>query len=125
MSAYISRLSSCTTLARMMSSPITKLVEEIAKAFTEAARAHVTEPFWVTHYGAVEIHPKHLAYWICVKSDAERDRLVQSTELKSRHRSILEEFDYPADCRRQVAIGFESQETVDRESGGNWWHHWK
>jgi hypothetical protein len=74
----------------MMSSPITKLVEEIAKAFTEAARAHVTEPFWVTHYGAVEIYPKHLVYWICVKSDAERDRLVQSTELKSRHRSILE-----------------------------------
>ncbi len=108
-----------------MSSPITKLAEQIEKAFTVTARSFVTEDFWVTHYGAVDIHPRHLVYWICVKTDAERDRLEKNTELKSRLRGILDEFDYPLEGRKYVAIGFESQETVDRESGGHWWHHWK
>lgn len=108
-----------------MSSPISILVEQIEKAFSEAARPYVAEEFWVTHYGAVEIHPRHLVYWICVKSDAERDRLDKNLELKTRLRALLEEFNYPVEGRKHVAIGFESQETVDRESGGHWWHHWK
>ena len=33
--------------------------------------------------------------------------------------------DYPADAQNNVHIGFESQETVDRESDGNWYLHFK
>lgn len=32
---------------------------------------------------------------------------------------------YPAESQRFIHIGFESQETVNRESKGNWYHHFK
>lgn len=83
------------------------------------------EKVWVTHYGANDIHPRHLVYWICVDSDAEKHRLEANSELTSRLQSLLVKFDYPAEGREGVHIGFESAETVNRESNGNWWHHWK
>jgi hypothetical protein len=72
-----------------------------------------------------DIHPRHLVYWICVKSDAERDRMAWNPELMTGPRDVLVTSDYPPEGRDHVYIGFESQETVDRESAGNWWHHWK
>ncbi len=83
------------------------------------------EKHWVTHYGANDIHPKHLVYWICVQSDAEKKRLQDDSDLYRKLRSLLADYDYPLVGRNGVHIGFESQETVDREAGGNWWHHWK
>lgn len=64
-------------------------------------------------------------HWICVKSDDQKNRLEKNRELNGLLRGILEEWDYPAEARSHVGIGFESQETVDRESHGHWWHHWK
>ena len=86
---------------------------------------YIHEEYWVTHYGANDIHPKNLVFWICVKSDVERDRLMSDKGIMKRLRSVLDEVDYPEEGRNQVIIGFESQETVDRESHGHWWHHWK
>jgi hypothetical protein len=83
------------------------------------------EKHWVTHYGANSIHPKHLVYWICVESDFEKKRLEDDSELNRRLRAVLAEQKYPIEGSGEVHIGFESQETVDRESGGNWYHHWK
>jgi hypothetical protein len=40
-------------------------------------------------------------------------------------RDVLVQHGYPAAARDHVHIGLESQETVDRDAGGNWWHHWK
>ena len=102
--------------------PVTNAAEELIRAIASAA---VTEEHWVTHYGANDIHPRHLVFWICVESDAERDRLRSDAALMERIRNTLDVVDYPEEGKAGVHFGFESQETVDRESGGNWWHHWK
>lgn len=88
-------------------------------------KAESSEKSWVTHYGANDIHPRHLVYWLCVNSDAEKSRLESDTELMSRLRDLLVEFDYPAEGREGVHIGFESTETVNRESKGDWRIHWQ
>ena len=104
---------------------LTERVDAIEKAIGQRIQTEAREAHWVTHYGAFDIHPRHLVYWICVKSDAERDRLAGNPELMTGLRDVLVTCDYPPEGRDHVHIGFESQETVDRESGGHWWHHWK
>ena len=102
-----------------------RTVARIQRAIERLAKTSAREPAWVTHYGAFDIHPRHLVYWICVKTDAERNRLRADEGLAARLRQTLVDYDYPWEGRDEVHIGFESQETVDRDSGGNWFHHWK
>lgn len=83
------------------------------------------EKFNVSWYGAYDIDPKHLVYWICMESDAVKHELEKNIELNKTLRDLLEKHQYPAEAQKDVYIGFESQETVDRESGGNWYHHFK
>jgi uncharacterized damage-inducible protein DinB len=84
-----------------------------------------SERFFVDWYGAYDINPKHLVYWICVQSDKMKNRLSGNIELMTALRALLEKHDYPAESQKFVHIGFESQETVDRESKGNWYYHFK
>lgn len=104
---------------------IKKITEKAQSLISQIIKDEVQEKHWVTHYGANDIHPKHLVYWICVQSDKERDRLTSDKQLTKRLRDTLNVVNYPEEGREFVFIGFESQETVDRESNGNWWHHWK
>lgn len=101
---------------------VTRLIEE---AIRSEMRTHTTEEFWVTHYGANDIHPKHLVYWVVVRSEREKLRLNKDILLVNRLRGLLEEFAYPIEGRSGMHIGFESHETVDREAGGNFYHYWK
>ena len=83
------------------------------------------EKFWINHYGEYEIDPKLLTIWICVKTDKAKLNLSSNKELKIRITSLLIKHDYPEQARSSVYVGFESQETVDRESGGDWYLHFK
>ena len=105
--------------------PIKRVTALVERAITEEVGRHAKEKFWVTHYGANDIHPRHLVYWIVVGSDHEKRRLEADSALMAVLRSLLVRHDYPIEGRNEVHIGFESQETVDRESGGNFYHHWK
>lgn len=40
-------------------------------------------------------------------------------------RQLLVKHDYPEEARQFVKIDFESQETVQRQSNGNWFEHFK
>ncbi len=104
-------------------------IEAVTKRIEDAIKAevlkHTNEEFFVTHYGANDIHPKHLVYWIVVRSDEEKLRLDRDKVLHSKLRGLLDTHDYPVEGRAGVHIGFESKETVDREAGGNYYNFWK
>lgn len=104
--------------------PIEKVTASAESKIRKIAAEVVREEHRVAHYGANDIHPGHLAFWICVKSDAGCDRLNPDSRIMERLRNILIEVDYPEEGRSHVYIGFEYRETVDRDSGGNWWRHW-
>lgn len=100
---------------------ILDIKDDIEKIIPE----YCDERFWINWYGAYEIDPKHLVFWICVKSDVMKLNLNSNSELMSTLRSLLVKHRYPEDARQSVSIDFESQETVDRESNGDWYVHFK
>lgn len=106
-------------------SAIEATVDRIVGAIKDEIAPRTRERVVVTHYGAIDIHPKHLVIWIVVDSDAERSRLAGDAVLRQRLRGFLAEFQYPVEGRDTAHIGFESVETVNRESGGDFWRHWK
>lgn len=105
--------------------PIEQLVIRIQQAMQAIVEGESGERAWVTYSGAVSIDPRHLSYCVCVETDAEKKRLESRWPLRNRLFGLLVENGFPDDCRDSVRILFESQETVDRESGGNWYRHWK
>lgn len=116
----------------MMSENETTLRDRLEAIVRTAERFGVEEMkkmgytnFSFFHYGANWIHPKHLAIWICVQTDAEKDAVNSNSELLASIRRHLAENGYPEEGVDEVYIGSESKETVDRVSGGNWWYHFK
>ena len=105
--------------------PLSRKVRKIERAIKGCVEGAAKAPLWGTPYGATDIDPRHLVFWICVQTDAERDHLSSDRLLQAQLRSLLNTFDYPMSAREHVFIGFESQETVNRESSGDWWQHWK
>jgi len=102
-----------------------KKIDQIKSDIEDLVKPYCDEEFRVDWYGAYNINPKHLVFWICIKSDALKDRLKNNDILHRDLRSLLDKNDYPSEAREHVKMGFESQETVDRESNGNWYHHFK
>ena len=85
-------------------------------------------------------HKYDSAFWIAVQTDAERDRLANDKALLARMRAVFEETGYQAliediwdkdvhlpalEYLKTLGIAFESQETVDRDHGGNWYYAMK
>jgi hypothetical protein len=72
--------------------PLAQVTARIERAIENEMRGNVEEKFWVTHYGANDIHPKYLVYWIVVQSDREKLRLVQDSALMARLRNLLDTY---------------------------------
>ncbi len=72
-------------------------------------------------FGAVHLDPAHLAIWITVDRDEERDKLSNDRETIPAFRRLLAEAGYPQEAVPAVKFAFESQETVNRDYGGSWW----
>jgi len=97
------------------------VIQSAEQAIIALARQEVASA-GAFHFGAVDISPDHLAFWITTATDAERDRLAADTAMQDDFRRVLLRAGYPADAVLKVGFAFESQETVDRVHGGNWWY---
>jgi len=100
-------------------------VRHIKKQIKGVSTQYSREKVWISQIGAYDINPKHLSFTICVKTDKEKRRLQDDSQLNHELRQILVDNGYPVDAIYEVKIGFESQETVDRESNGSWYYHFK
>ena len=89
-------------------------IEIIEEEMKNLIAAGFDEKFFLFHYGAYEINPKHLVFWICIDTDRTKERLEGDKQLNSQLKNILVKNKYPKEAITNVYIGFESQETVDR-----------
>jgi hypothetical protein len=76
----------------------------------------------VTSFGAIDLYPSCLAILICVATDAQRDSLLKDPDFLGRIRRIVADCGYPEDSVGQIGFTAESDETVDRDWNGSWYH---
>jgi hypothetical protein len=100
---------------------ILNIVSDIKKE----VKPYCDEPFSIDWYGAYYIDPKHLVIWVCIETDETKLKLSSNKELRAKITNLLAKHNYPIQARSLIHIGFESEETVKRESKGNWYHHFK
>lgn len=100
---------------------IRKIEKRIKKIISEFSK----EKFGVFHLGAYTIDPKCLVFIVHVESDVEKERLINSTNFMSEVKETLDIYDYPIQSRDNIVFEVESHETVNRESGGDWYLHFK
>jgi hypothetical protein len=79
----------------------------------------------VWSFGAFDIHPKHIVFVVGVSTDAEKNALKHDEEFLDKLTKLLVKHDWPEHARSSVLFDVESQETVDRETKGHWWYHYK
>jgi hypothetical protein len=79
----------------------------------------------VTSFGATDISPRYLAVWIITSTDAERDHLESDPALVQSMRSEFLDAGYPSEYVPSIGFAFQSQETIDRDFGGSWYHAMK
>jgi hypothetical protein len=105
--------------------PLKEKINLIEKEIKKTISIFCQYNFSVVKYGAYEIDAKYLVFWICVDTDSIKKELESNQDLKNQLRNILFKYEYPKNAINSVFIGFESQETVNRESQGDWYLHFK
>jgi hypothetical protein len=63
--------------------------------------------------------------WLVTASDAERERVAEHRLFRDTVCLLLLEAGLEDDLASRAGVAVESQETVDRDFGGNWWHAMK
>jgi hypothetical protein len=76
----------------------------------------------ISSFGASAISPIYLCMCIDMQRDSEKEDLLADAELMNRMREALRDSRYPANAISAVTFSIESQQTVDRDFGGNWFY---
>jgi hypothetical protein len=107
-------------------------LDEIVRAATDNVAVSVSgeAPALLQHffYGSSAVHPRFLAMWYMFRSDADLALARENglaARLEARTREQLRERGYPADGVRDSAISFATDETIQREAGGSYYHYFQ
>ena len=103
---------------------IKKIVSQVQGELREHLDKEGCSDFSVTHFGAFDIDPQYLVYCIQVKTDDSLGEWNRD-ELKEWIRKSLGKAGYPEEAIRKVQIRIDSEETVNRDYNGNWYHYYK
>ena len=79
-------------------------------------------------YGASAIHPRHLVTWYLFHTDADWDSARHSgliATIEEYTRKELADAGYPANGIAEIMVSFTSHETIERETGGDYWEYFK
>lgn len=60
--------------------------------------------------------------WLCTMTDAERDNLIEDPTIVSTGLSTLEDAGFVSSDTSRSGVVVQSQETVDRDFEGSWFH---
>lgn len=96
----------------------------IESALKSLVRAEGFKPM-IWSFGAYYIDPKYLVFVVGVPTDDAKEYLKSNDSFTSSMTELLAKYNWPMQARPEVVFDIESQETVDRESNGNWWYHYK
>lgn len=88
-------------------------------ALLEYARS-IDDECFIVSFGANDVHPRHIACWLCCQTDDQKQRLTDDESIQSMWRDTLISNGYPDSVREWLNVTVESQEYVDRECEGNW-----
>lgn len=104
---------------------VSRLIRQLEKDVKDVVRKYCSERFDVMLYGAYHIDPRYLVVLISVETDNMKNSLSESRNMEVEIRRCFVLRSYPSDAIDQVILWIESQETVDRDSKGDWWLHMK
>lgn len=100
-----------------------RIVRQVRKELESQVALRIADGFAVMWYGAFDIDPVHLVYLVTVSTDSEKHALRNDELFDKGLRSMLSHNGYPVEAIAAVHLWIESQETVDRESHGDWHVH--
>jgi len=106
-------------------SQLTKAVRRAEKRMCDIVSLKLGHRVTPLSYGSIDVDPGLLVIWIRVRNDEEKEQLTVDETLRESLRQELLEEGYPEEAALRAFIGFESQETVDRDSSGDWWGHFR
>lgn len=108
-----------------MFAPLLKLkIWSIERHLRDMLLARGIKPL-VWSFGAYYIDPKYMVFVVGVLTDHEKNLLKNDALFQTEISTLSERFRWPKEARKYVNFNIESDETVQREAGGNWWHHYK
>jgi hypothetical protein len=107
---------------------LTAVVHRATDTVTAALQGFQPAILWSLSYGAIGLHPRHLVVWYGFDSDADQVQAGESgltARIDELTRAELGRGGYPASAIPWVLVSFVSDETVQRETGGNYWDYFK
>ena len=104
---------------------LTHILDHVREQMREAIPALGYSCDQIFYAGAFNLAPHHLFFGIGVRTDAERDRMNADPAINRALHDLLRAHGYPGDAIPRVGVRAESQETVDRDWGGEWHRVWQ
>lgn len=84
---------------------------------------YCTEKYWIMIYGDYYVKSKNIVVLIAVNSNTMKNKLESNQLLLKELKKIFEKNNYSKEDIKSIRFYFESQETVDLESKGDWHLH--